>query len=217
MRTPEEIYAAYRIMPGLQLHQLRVAAVAKVICDVCTCDIDVRSVVLACLFHDMANIIKSDLTVFPELHGTEGLAHWESVKKEYIEKYGENEHAATQAIAKEICLAPSVIALIEQIGFRKLEATARAHSFELKVVEYADLRVGPHGVLSLRARIEEARIRYVGRHRDMPEDRAHFDRLARAAEEIERQIFMASALTPEDITEQSIQGAIVELRTYPVA
>ena len=40
-------------MPGLQLHQLRVAAVGKLICEHLKKPVRTKDVVVACLFHDM--------------------------------------------------------------------------------------------------------------------------------------------------------------------
>ena len=82
MRIPREVYSEYKIMPTLQLHQLRVAAVARLVCDHLTHPINTRDVILACLFHDMGNIIKSNLNHFPEFCEPEGTAYWEKVKAE---------------------------------------------------------------------------------------------------------------------------------------
>ncbi len=66
MKTVQQIYNDYNILPLLQLHQLRVAGVAKLITESITIPVDAQAVVLACLFHDMGNIIKADFTYFPE-------------------------------------------------------------------------------------------------------------------------------------------------------
>src|SRR3989344_8748672 len=102
MKTPREIYSAYKIMPSLQLHQLRVAAVAKLLCEGCTKPINEHDVILACLFHDMGNIIKSELSYFPDFTEPEGVEYWERVKADFVEAYGTDSHTANIAIAKEI-------------------------------------------------------------------------------------------------------------------
>jgi len=86
MKSPKEIYREYRLMPSLSLHQLRVAAVAKLICDSFKERIDTNNVVLACLYHDMGNIIKFDLNYFPEFTKPEGLEYWQKIKEDYIKK-----------------------------------------------------------------------------------------------------------------------------------
>lgn len=212
----QDVYERYRIMPALQLHQLRVAAVSKMICENATREFDGESLVLAGLFHDMANIIKSDLTTFPEFLEPLGAAHWGLVKGEFIAHYGTNEHNAALRIAKEIGLAPKVIALIEGVGFSKLGDIRKSADYERKILEYGDLRVGPHGVIPMGARIEEARLRYAGKHPDVPHGADEFERLRASAFDIELQIFEDCAIAPEDITEQSVQPLLSELRELAV-
>src|SRR3989338_7200834 len=120
MKTPREIYAAYNIMPSLQLHQLRVAAVAKLLCEHLKKSVRTKDVVVACLFHDMGNIVKFQLGDIPEFLEPEGLAYWEGVKAEFIEKYGREQHAANETIAREIGLSEDVISCILAINFSKI-------------------------------------------------------------------------------------------------
>jgi dGTP triphosphohydrolase len=217
MRTAEEIYDAYRIMPGLREHQLRVAAVAKTLCENLTREVDERSVVLACLLHDMGNIIKSDLTVFPEFLEPEGLAHWQLVKNDFVLTYGDDEHHATVHIIREIGLPPAVLQLVESIAFSNLVTTRDTDSLEQKIVEYADLRVAPHGVLSMGARMEEAKARYASSRSDIPQNQEVFESLVSAAYEVEKQIFAEALIAPDDITEQSVRPLVAALREYKVA
>ena len=81
-----EIYEKYQIMPQLQNHMYRVAGVASVICNNFSKPVDKNSVVSACLLHDMGNIIKSDLNLFPEYLNEKGLSYWKNLKKEFIKK-----------------------------------------------------------------------------------------------------------------------------------
>ena len=218
MRTPREIYAAYKIMPSLQLHQLRVAAVGKLICDNFKKTVNERDVILACLFHDMGNILKFDLIKFPEFAEPEGIEYWESVKAEYRAKYGDDEHRATEAIMKEISLPESVIAHMQNVGFSKVDSVATGSSFEEKILEYGDLRVGPYGILSLEDRIDEGRRRYLGTNKSVGSpDQNRFDILVKAAKEIERRIFSETKIKPEDINDATVAPLIEELREFPVA
>ncbi|HTR18722.1 MAG TPA: HD domain-containing protein [Candidatus Paceibacterota bacterium] len=216
MRTAQEIYAAYRIMSSLQLHQLRVAAVGKTICDRFSGVLDTRNVVLACLFHDMGNLIKSDLVTFPEFLEPEGYDYWKKVKDEFEAKYGKNEHHATIEIAGELALPKRAIELIDGVGFSKLETARDSDSYEQKIVEYADLRVGPYGILSMDDRIAESAKRYVGKHPDMPRSPERFAQLAEAAHEVERQLFSRTDIKPEDVNDKSTAALIEELRNYSI-
>lgn len=205
-------------MPSLQLHQLRVAAVGKLIGDNFREPINTRDVILACLFHDMGNIIKSDLTVFPEFREPEGLEYWERVKEEYVQKYGADHHMANSAIAREIDLPKRALELIDGVGFSKLPEIAAAGSDEQKACEYADLRVGPYGILPMKERIEEGRRRYLSHGRSaehgltaLPEQ---FQEFVAAAASIEGQLFASTNIKPEDITDDAIKDDIETLRDY---
>ena len=217
MRTVSAIYEEYRIMPGLQMHQLRVAAVGKLICDSLNASVDTEAVVQACLFHDMGNIIKSDLVLFPELLGDKGVEFWQAMKDEFIRKFGPNEHDAALVIAEKVGLPDVVASLISGVGFSNLEEIRDRGSIEMKIVEYADLRVAPLGILPMHGRIEEAGKRYIGRHPDMPTDTSRLDALNAAADEVERQIFARCSLHPEDITDERAAPVVEELRKYVLA
>jgi hypothetical protein len=217
MKTPREIYTAYKIMPNLQLHQLRVAAVGKQIAQSAPYGLDLDSILLAGLFHDMGNIIKSDFSVFPEFAEPEGVAHWEGVKAEFIQKYGPKTHHANIKIAQELKLPQRVIDIIDAVGFSNIKNVADSDFWEDKIVEYSDCRVGPRGVLSLRERSEEGRTRYLARTmKDGDYSEEIFELLYQEAAGLETQIFIMSKLTPADITDESIAPIIEQLWDYQI-
>jgi 5'-deoxynucleotidase YfbR-like HD superfamily hydrolase len=217
MRTVAEIYTAYRIMPALQMHQLRVAAVGKLVCDNFAGGIDANAVVLACLFHDMGNIIKFDLSVFPEFREPEGIDYWQGIKDEWIAKYGTDEHGASNEIAKEIGLPESVRTLIDETRFSRLQAARDGASYEGKIVKYADMRVSPFGIVAMAERLEEGRKRYAEKKGyNTPEGREQYQISIEAASGIERQIFAQCSIKPEDINDRSAAQIIEELRNYPI-
>src|SRR3989338_1141417 len=214
MKTPSGIYAEYKIMPSLQLHQLRVAAVAQLICDNFQKPVSKNDVILACLFHDMGNIIKSDLTYFPEFVEPEGLEYWEKIKADFVLKYGENHHKANVMIAKDLGLPPTSIALIDSIGFSQLEFVVADDSFERKIMQYADIRVGPHGILPLKQRLEEGRKRYntTRKARMYYESDEEFEHLAQFAGELEKQVSEHMHITPDKIDDTAIKPIIEQLK-----
>jgi len=217
MRTAQEIYDAYSIMPSLQLHQLRVASAGKMICDSFSSPLDSQAVILACLFHDMGNIIKFDFKWLVEFLEPEGLEYWQSQKDEYIQKYGADEHVATNKMAQEIGLSKDVQTLIDETRFSRLEAARDNASFEQKIVKYSDLRAGPHGILSLDARLEEGRTRYAERKGyNTPEGRERYRVSTVAAREIEKQLFAHCSIKAEDINDETVATLIEELRNYSI-
>lgn len=219
MKTARDIYREYKIMPSLQLHQLRVAAVAKLVCENFEQPIDEHSVTLACLFHDMGNILKFDLTVFSDFVQPEGIEYWQGIKEEFASKYGNDQHAASLRIAREIGLSDTVAACIDIVAFSKIEELLASGSWEQKVCEYADARVAPTGVLPLEERLEEGRKRYMGRSvkTGVVAPRERFDALLAAGRKLEKQIFEHSRIQPEDITDAAVAPVVEELRNYSIA
>jgi hypothetical protein len=210
MKTISSVYSEYKIMPMLRLHQLRVAAVAKTICDSISQKLNTEGVVRVCLLHDMGNIIKSDLTYFPDFLKPLGLEYWQGVKDEYIKKYGNDEHVATQEICREIGLSEEEKSYLNAIGFSKTKTVLVSNSLEKKICCYADQRVGPHGVLLLEERLAEGKMRYAGRANKAIASN-QFDELADALRSIEAQVFSSSNLKPESITDDVIQEIISDL------
>lgn len=202
-------------MPGLQMHQLRVGAVARLICESFPERLDSQNVISACLLHDMGNIIKSDLITFPEFLEPQGLEYWRKVKDDFIQKYGSDDHEATWAIAKELSIPEKAFSYLGTIGFRSLQKVLESDSFERKICSYSDMRVGPHGVLPLEERLAEAHKRYAGKKHAIASDQ--FNTLANAVREIEKQIFRKVRIKPEDINDESVRQAIMDLRSMPMS
>lgn len=219
MRTVSEVYEEYRIPPWLQLHQLRVAAVGKAVIEKIE-GADARSVVMCCLFHDMGNILKFNLTPSAPLASMvpEGeREYWISVQKDFEAKYGKNEHHATEAIADEIGLPAAVRTLIKDMGFAKAASILRDGRPELFTVEYADQRVGPMGVLSLTERLTDGNRRYAGKYgQATPEEQARYAENVEALHGIERRLMELIEMKPEDINDALVAPSIEELRGYEV-
>lgn len=205
-------------MPGLQLHQLRVAALARYVAGSLSVPVKTDLVVCAALFHDMGNILKSDFTTFPDFLGDKDASYWEGVKREYVATYGTNVHEATQTIAREIGLNEEVVSLIDAMGFSRMESIRDSDSIELKIIEYADSRTAPRGVLSLQERLEDARKRYEGKNfsGEPTFGRARWEELMSAAEVIEGQLFSVSSIKPSDVSESVIAPLMEELRAFKI-
>ena|SRR3989344_627311 len=217
MKNPREIYAAYKTMPNLQLHQLRVAAVGKLICDGFTKSINTRDVILACLFHDMGNILKFNYDAIPEALEPEGRAYWERVRSDLSSKYGTKVREATNVIVREIGLSEHITSLLDGVGFSQLKEILAEESYERKIIEYADCRVSPYGIVSVRERFAEGRTRYQDRYASSKELNAHYDDFAKAGYAIEQQIFENATIKPEDINDATVAPFIEELWEYPVS
>jgi hypothetical protein len=214
MRKIWDIYDEYKIMPRLREHQLRVAAVASLICDNFTEPLDKENLVTACLLHDMGNIIKFKLDYFPEFTKPEGLDHWQKIKDEYIKKYGENEYVAVFKIVAEVGVNERLVELIKAISFLGAPSLVSDTDFCKKIVEYCDDRVGPFGVISLEQRFADLRKRYA----DRDQDRGNVarDNFENALRQLEKQIFAKCKIKPSDTNDETIKPIFLELKEFVV-
>jgi HD superfamily phosphodiesterase len=208
-----DVYEKYKVMPQLQEHQFRVAAVAKQIAENMTVPVDTDSVIKASLLHDIANIIKFDLSVFPEYSEPEGLEYWKKVQADIISKYGDEEHQASLKIARELNMSPEILDYLGQVGFEKATENARRQDYETKICAYADMRVSPNGVVSIQGRLDDMEKRYFGKYGKNTPEQQEFDRLIHI---IEGQIFQKSKIKPADITDESIEPILKNLRAYEI-
>ena len=137
---------------------------AKQICDSLTVPVDAEAITTACLLHDMANILKfnlaSPLLNYLKPRDKDRLAE---IKEEFKQKYGVDEHRASLSIAKELGVSKAVLNCMKSIDFAKALENVIRPEIEPKICDYADLRVGPFGVVSLDERLAEGRKRYKNR------------------------------------------------------
>lgn len=213
-RTVAGIYKEYQIMPNLQEHQLRVAAVASVIADGLQETPDKEKLITACLLHDMGNIVVANLEHFPQFNEPEGLAYWQNAKDNFIKKYGTDDHRATVLILKEIGLSETMVALA---GGNTHEATCThrdGDNMYAKILFYADARVSPAGVLPYEQRQKESRDRR--RNKDGALSDEEYAVFLGCGKDIETQIFANSNIKPEDITDESIVPIMATLRDFVI-
>jgi len=211
-KTISEIYKEYKIFPRLENHMLRVAAVASIICDSIDFEIDKEKILTACLLHDMGNILKSKLDYFPDFNEDE-LKYWQKVKDEYIKKYGEDEHEANIEIAKELGVSQEVIDIMNLNRFSLICQNKASNDIYIKIMQYADNRVGPSGILSYEGRMNEAKERYKDTKDFIEENRL---KLASCGKEIEKQIFSKCKIRPEDINDETVASIVLALKDFVI-
>jgi hypothetical protein len=214
MKTVSHIYEDYNIMPHLQMHMLRVAAVAFLICENMETEVDKENIVLAELFHDMGNLIKVDFDVFPEFFKEKGLDFWKGIKEKMIQKYGPDEHHGNLTIMGEIGLPARAIELADSNRFSQLCSHKERNDLNISITHYSDGRVAPYGVVSYQARMDEAGERYKDRLDIFKlENRT---KLVKCGLEIEKQIFENCRIKPEDITDEAVAPIIEQLKNLVI-
>lgn len=215
-----EIYEKYKIMPQLREHMLRVGAVAKIICDAVNSaaqeKVNTRNVVTACLLHDMGNIIKFDLTFFPEFVQPESLEYWQNVKNGFVNKYGNNEHVATDKIVEEIGVGKEILDLLSLTGFSKVLQVLESKSLEQKICNYADMRVGPFGILSIKDRTDDGIKRNAKKTSDTKNVQVDFQKIVEGLKTLEDQIFTKTSIIPSSISDQTTKMVIEELKGWEI-
>ena len=88
-------------------------------------------------------------------------------------------------------------------------------SSNLKIVNYADTRVDPHGIVSYDERMEEGRNRYKDRSdNDINEEQRI--KFVECGKDIEKQIFAKCKIKPEDINDETVKPIIESLKDFVI-
>ena len=205
-----EIYKKYHLPENLQMHMLRVAACSNLIIDNWTgVEIDNKAIIRVCLLHDMGNIVK-----IPEDFSKD--QEFLKIRKKYFDKYGTNDHEINLEIGKQEGLTEKELTILDGKRSRKNEETLNSDSYEIKICAYCDQRVAPNGVVDLKTRLEDAKVRY----KDKPlsvwsnEEKANY--LIDCALGIEKQIIEKCKISPKDINDYTIKEYITNLKNYDI-
>jgi hypothetical protein len=202
-------------MPQLQTHMLRVAAVASVICDNFNKPLDKNLTVTTCLVHDIGSTSKINIGLFPEYAKEKGVTYWKNIQNDFIKKYGKDDHKAAMKICKELRLKPEITKMMKLSGFKHTIKIHKSNSLETKIFKYADMRVSPYGVLSLKERLEEARKRYLTVQTGIYTPK-QFQKLIPIWSTIEEQIFYLCKIKPDDITERKVMPQMLKLKNFDI-
>jgi len=160
----------------------------------------------------MGNIIKSRLELLPEFNEPEGHEHWRNIKSEFIQKYGNNEDKATQEIVKEIGLPEEIHQMLGHFSLSRACLYKEEKDYIKNILNYADWRVSPYGIVSFEERMDEAKMRY----KKTEEEEKKREILIQCGREIEKQIFAKCKIRPEDINNQTVAPIVRELRNFVI-
>ena len=205
-----EIYKKYHLPENLQMHMLRVAACSNLIIDNWTgSEIDTKAIIRVCLLHDMGNIVK-----IPEDFSKD--QEFLKIRKKYFDKYGTNDHEINLEIGKQEGLTEQELTILDGKRSRKNEETLKSNSYERKICAYCDQRVAPDGVVSIKERLEDAKVRYKNKPLSVWSNEEKANHLIECSLGIEKQIMQYCKLKPEDINDFSIKEYIEKLKTYNI-
>ena len=205
-----EIYKKYHLPENLQMHMLRVAACSNLIIDNWNgAEIDNKAIIRVCLLHDMGNIVK-----IPEDFSKD--QEFLKIRKKYFDKYGTNDHEINLEIGKQEGLTEQELTILDGKRSRKNEETLKSNSYERKICAYCDQRVAPDGVVSIKERLEDAKVRYKNKPLSVWSNEEKANHLIECSLGIEKQIMQYCKLKPEDINDFSIKEYIEQLKAYDI-
>ena len=138
------------------------------------------------------------------------------IRKIYFEKYGTNDHEINMEIGKQEGLSQKELEVLNGKRSRKNEETMRSNSFERKICAYCDQRVAPNGIVSLKERLEDTKVRYKMKKLSAWSDEEKANFLMECALEIERQIMGFCSLLPEEINDLQVEDYIKKLKLYEI-
>ena len=205
-----EIYKKYHLPENLQMHMLRVAACSNLIIDNWNgVEIDNKAIIRVCLLHDMGNIVK-----IPEDFSKD--QEFLKIRKKYFDKHGTNDHEINLEIGKQEGLTEQELTILDGKRSRKNEETLKSNSYERKICAYCDQRVAPDGVVSIKERLEDAKVRYKNKPLSVWSNEEKANHLIECSLGIEKQIMQYCKLKPEDINDFSIKEYIEQLKAYDI-
>ena len=205
-----EIYKKYHLPENLQIHMLRVAACSNLIIDNWKgAEIDKKAIIRVCLLHDMGNIVK-----IPEDFSKD--QEFLKIRKKYFDKYGTNDHEINLEIGKQEGLTEKELTILDGKRSRKNEETLKSNSYERKICAYCDQRVAPDGVVSIKERLEDAKVRYKNKSSSVWSNEEKANHLIDCSLGIEKQIMEHCKLKAEDINDVNIKEYIEKLKIYNI-
>lgn len=161
--TIAQIYRKYHINQTLQQHMFNVAAVGLWVVDHWTeAQLDRNLIATSLLLHDIGNLVKFNLKKYADLLGEDrkDVKKWIKLQKKFIKKYGKNAHKAGDKILEELKIGPEVKKITSLLGPAGLLEVSKSHNWHYKIAYYADARVAPHGLVSLKERFDDLHKRY---------------------------------------------------------
>jgi hypothetical protein len=204
-----EIYEKLMIPPNLQEHMLRVGAVMEIIAEQWQGPpINIQAMVMAGLGHDLGNIIKFDFSR-PEMldKEVERVAYWLEVQSDTKKKYGHKVHPATLMMAKEMGFYKESRRIIDGIDWERTEVVLKQKDWEVAIGIYADMRIGPMGILSLEGRIDNLNQRRPLRN---------YRHLIKMAKKLENTLQENITIKLDQVTEADLTRRFERLKQWPV-
>lgn len=198
----KEVYDKFSIPPNLANHMLDVASICAFIQEFWTGrDIEWNVILKAALLHDIGNIVRIDFDKYLAFGGEEEIdvIYWKDIQQKLIQKYGNDDHEATRVMLTELNVDKVIIQTILDKSFVNSIKIAHEDNWYTKILQYADLRVIPTGIVPMEDRISDVKNRMT-KYTSRPD----FDGLIEACREIEREIQKNISVTVDEIKKENM-------------
>lgn len=210
------VYARYRIPSHLQLHMLRVSAVAEYLMEHWHGpDVDQRLIIETLLVHDLGNLMKMDLNSALGMRffdsDEKDKPYWLKVQKQ-MRRFGTNSDEVTLSILAEIQANENVIRLVRTMTGKAM-VEKQTPEIAHQLCWYADMRVGPQGVMSIEERMTDLIDRYA--HRDAEwSDPEKIAILRQRRLEIENALLSQTDVSAPMLTNETLAPIVERLRHW---
>ncbi len=97
-----------------------------------------------------------------------------------------------------------------------IEITLEYNSYERKICAYCDQRVAPDGVVGIKERLEDAKVRYKDKTLSVWSNEEKANHLINCSLGIEKQIMQYCSINSEDINDETIEIYIDKLKKYNI-
>ncbi len=211
----QDIYTKYKVPPHLQQHMYRVAWIAKNISQNRNWKkINHKAIFETALLHDLGNILKFNMSLYPDFWEPEWVTYRTQVKESF-KKYWTTEHEATLNIAQEIWTNKESFSLLKWLITYPSKIIDPQEKREIRVADYCDARVWPHWVMTLEKRVEdliERNMKNKGLQRNEAE-RISKERY-QSCKDTEKIIMENSLISPKKIFQKEVDNVLQEMKEY---
>jgi broad specificity phosphatase PhoE/uncharacterized protein (UPF0147 family) len=208
IQITKQIYEKYSVPTNVRRHMIQVAAVAELLCEKSKKKTNKEDIIAAALIHDLGNIVKMNFDdkekiKLLDLNDRKQLSFLRIKQKEFLQRYGSNDGMANQKIVEEIGVNQKVNYLFKHKALERETDQKWKNNLDLMIFTYADLRVAPNGVTTLKNRLAEFAKRY-----DLKSDKKKWEysqAFCIFADDLEKTLFKNLLIKPKDITTLSIK------------
>jgi hypothetical protein len=208
MAIVTDIYSQYSLPLNLRTHMLRVAAVASLICDrLENVKIDKDIIVKTMLLHDLGNMLKFNfdrVDLFDPADQSK-IDEYKQKQQELKVKYGTNSDQATLQMISEVTHDSRLVEFCRESHWERLGQYLNTDRLDIRVCTYADMRVGPFGLLSLDERISDLKKR-------RPEESDLLDRLLNEGKQVEAELAVLTKGRIGEITNDLVNQSMEVLK-----